>query len=113
MLAYHDENPSRPYDARHGYLRISVKRVPGQRAVNILEHRAVMERFLGRQLRKGETVHHKNGVRTDNRLENLELFSSSHGPGQRGSVKIDFAIRILQEYADLALLKGYSLAKVE
>ncbi|MEE9540328.1 MAG: HNH endonuclease [Candidatus Thorarchaeota archaeon] len=39
-------------------------------------HRHVAERMLGRKLRKGEVVHHKNRDKTDNRRSNLQVFSS-------------------------------------
>lgn len=47
------------------------------------EHRLVMEAILGRPMRRGESVHHLNGVRHDNRPENLELWVTPQRYGQR------------------------------
>lgn len=69
----------------------------------IAEHREIMEIFLGRTLLPGENVHHKNGVKTDNRLSNLELWSSSQPSGQRVKDKVEWAKEMLRLYEPEAL----------
>jgi len=64
-----------------------------------LEHRLVMEAQLARPLRPDENVHHINGVRTDNRPENLELWVTHQPSGQRPEDLIAWAREILERYA--------------
>lgn len=66
----------RSVSSRDGYVLV---KEPGGKYQ--LEHRKVMEEHLGRELLSTETVHHKNGIRDDNRIENLQLFSSRHVRG--------------------------------
>lgn len=51
----------------------------------VMQHRVVVARAIGRPLLPNEQVHHRNGDKADNRIENLELWFSSHPAGQRAS----------------------------
>jgi hypothetical protein len=90
----------------HGYLLVMAppdsfsRRADGR----VLEHRLVMEKRLGRALLPGENVHHKNGLKSDNRPENLELWVTLQPSGQRPDDLADWAEEILRRYRPSRLL---------
>jgi hypothetical protein len=86
-------------DPRSGY--VFVRRTENGATRNVLQHRLVMAEHLGRELLRDETVHHKNGDRADNRIENLELWSSLQPAGQRVADKLAYARELVARYSDL------------
>jgi hypothetical protein len=88
-----------------GYIMVHAPGHP--RAISssyVFEHIMVAEEILGRYLLAGESVHHRNGIRDDNRPENLELWTRPQPSGIRVSDAITWAHPILRRYDEANLL---------
>lgn len=96
-LGFRQPKPRARTRTSDGYIKITAE------GREILEHRFIVEKLLGRRLERSEHVHHRNGIRDDNRLENLQLWSATHPSGQAVSDLIAFAKEILEKYANAAL----------
>jgi hypothetical protein len=68
----------------------------------IRQHRLIWELHHGRKLQRFENIHHKNGIRTDNRIENLELWTKPQPYGQRPEDLVDW---VLEHYRELIIEK--------
>lgn len=89
------------YIDKDGYIVLKRHDHPNARKNGyIFEHIFIMSEHLKRPLYKEESVHHKNGIRNDNRIDNLELWVSSHPNGQRVQDLLDWAHTIINTYED-------------
>ena len=77
---------------KDGYVTVMKKRK------RRLEHTWIMSQHLGRDLNKNESIHHKNGIKNDNRIENLELWNKNQPTGQRVEDKIAWCREFLKIY---------------
>ncbi len=96
----------RKYDD-DGYVLIWMPEHPNAYRQYVREHVLVMSQMIGRSLTNDETVHHKNGVKDDNRPMNLELWISSHPAGQRVHDLVSWAMKLLRKYSPDKLDKEY------
>jgi hypothetical protein len=89
----------------YGYVLVASPGHPKAQSATqyVREHVLVMEAQLGRYLLPGETVHHRNGVKADNRPGNLELWVKSQPAGQRAADLVVWAREIIDRYGDAGL----------
>lgn len=94
----YDKTATRYVGRADGYVLVKVPDHPRASRGWVREHIVVMEQTIGRHLLPGEEVHHINGVKDDNRPENLELWVIRQPKGQRPSDLLAWAYEIIERY---------------
>lgn len=88
---------------KRGYIYVYFRAHPHcDKEGRIFEHRLIMEKKLGRYLFPFENIHHKNGIRNDNRIENLELWVKTQPAGARVEDVVKWAKEIVKLYGGVS-----------
>jgi hypothetical protein len=93
--SHHSWNGGEPTKNGKGYLEYKSGKLRGVRV-----HRHLYEQHYGIKLLPHQNIHHINGDRTDNRIENLELWDTSQPSGQRVEDKIKYYFDLVKQYKD-------------
>ena len=86
---------------KNGYVMVFQKghpRIVNSRYNYVFEHILIMEKYLDRYLALDENVHHKNGIKSDNSIDNLELWTKPQPSGVRAKDAVIWAKEILARY---------------
>ena len=86
---------------KSGYVMVFSKghpRAQGSGGNYVFEHILVMEEKLGRYLKQDENVHHLNGIKDDNSVDNLELWTKPQPAGVRAKDALEWARKVIDQY---------------
>lgn len=96
-------NSNKLHLTKDGYSYVYFRSHPyADKSGRVLEHRLVMEKKLKRYLLPHENIHHRNGIKSDNRIENLELWTRFQPTGARVEDVVKWAKEVLRLYGDVS-----------